>query len=81
MFYHSELQYRTLNGSIYAVHQSFSGFNTGVGQATFSTVVVGSVTVGIDSWRFATVRHLRHFIPDTSQPISRGSTVLLHSRR
>ena len=30
MFYHSELtdQYRTLNGNIYAVHQSFSGFNT-----------------------------------------------------
>jgi len=42
-------QYRTLNESIYAVHWSFSGFNIGgVGQAAFSTVIIGSVRVGID---------------------------------
>ena len=41
-------QYRTLSGNIYAVHQSFSGFNTGVEQPAFSTVVIGSVRVGTD---------------------------------
>ena len=32
-----------------------------------STVVIGSVRVGIDVWQFATVHHMRHFSPDTSQ--------------
>ena len=42
-------QYRTLNGSIYAVHQSISGFNTGdLGRPLSADFVIGSVRVGID---------------------------------
>ena len=86
MFYQSELQLInteqwTLNEASMQFTSRFLDLHCGVGQAAFSTVVIGSVRFGIDMWRFATVRHLRHFSPDTSQPSSHGCTVLLHSRR
>jgi len=76
MFYHSELQLIHTEHSMEASMQFISRFldlHCGVWQAAFSTVVIGSVRVGIGVWRFATVCHLHHFIPDTSQPSSCGS--------
>jgi len=73
----SELQLIITKHSVEPSMQFTSRFldlHCGVGQAAFSTVVTGNVRVGIDVWRFATVRHLRHFSPDTSQPSSRRST-------
>jgi len=52
MFYQSELQLinteHSMEASIYAVHQSFSGFNTAELGRLHSAVVIGSVTVGTD---------------------------------
>jgi len=86
MLYQSELQLInteqwTLNEASMQFTSRFLDLHCGVGQAAFSTVVIGSVIFGIDMWRFTTVRRRRHFSPNTSQPSSRRSTVLLHSRR
>ena len=54
MFYHSELQVMQLINTEHSMKASmqftnhFLNLTLGVGQAAFSTVVIGSVRVGID---------------------------------
>ena len=86
MLYPSELQLINTEHSMeaYAVHQSFSGFNTtelGRLHSAQLSLVVCQLALTCDGSPLFAICILHHFSPDTSQPSSRGSTMLLHSMR